>query len=567
MSGSWPLLPLPGMALVVGGLLLPLVPRSLRAPVMVVLPVLGLLQLMALPAGASLGLEAVGLTLEVVRVDGLSLLFGYVFHLAALLGVIFSLRVRDLGQQVAALVYAGSAIGAVFAGDLLSLFLYWELTAVSSVFLIWAAREEGAFRAGLRYLVVQILSGMLLLLGLVLHYQATGSLAFGHLGLESPGGTLIFLAFGIKCAFPLLHTWLPDAYPRATVTGAVFLSAFTTKLAVYALARGFAGTEVLIWIGALMAVLPVFYAVIEDDLRRVLSYSLIIQLGFMVVGVGVGTELALNGTAAHAFGHVLYKALLFMAMGAVLQQTGTARASELGGLYRSMPLTAWFCVVGAASISAVPLFSGFVSKAFITSATAQAGHHLAWTMLLFASAGALLYVGIKVPYLAFFGRDSGVRVAEAPRSMLVAMGLSAVLSVLIGVRPQLLQLILPFPATYDPYTLGHILGQLQLLLFSALAFVIVLRRGWYPRMVPSTNLDFDWIWRGGLPRTWLSLVRLAAPGWRRSGSALGTISRRALNLLQRHFGPRSRLAGTWPTGSMVLWVVVLLALSLLVSYF
>jgi len=555
------------MALVAGGLLLPLVPRGLRGPVMLVLPVLGLLQLVALPAGTSLSLDVLGLTLEVVRADGLSLIFGYVFHLAAFLGIIFSLRIRDLGQQVAALVYAGSAIGAVFAGDLLTLFLYWELTAVSSVFLIWAAREEGAFRAGLRYLMVQILSGMLLLVGVVLHYQSTNSLAFGHLGLESPGGALIFLAFGIKCAFPLLHTWLPDAYPRATVTGAVFLSAFTTKLAVYALARGFAGTEFLIWVGALMAVLPVFYAVIEDDLRRVLSYSLIVQLGFMVVGVGVGTELALNGTAAHAFGHVLYKALLFMAIGAVLHQTGTARASELGGLYRSMPLTAWFCMVGAASISAVPLFSGFVSKAFITSATAQAGHHLAWTMLLFASAGALLYVGIKVPYLAFFGRDSGVRVAEAPRSMLVAMGLGAALSVVIGVRPQLLYGILPFPAGYNPYTPGHVLGQLQLLLFSALAFVILYRRGWYPRMVPSINLDFDWIWRRGLPRAWQFLARFAAPAWHRGRSASGTILRRALDLLQCHFGPGSRLARIWPTGSMVLWVVVLLALSLLVSYF
>jgi multicomponent Na+:H+ antiporter subunit D len=567
MSGSWPLVPLPGMALVAGGLLLPLVPRGLRASVMLVLPVLGLLQLVALPAGASLSLDALGLTLELVRVDGLSLVFGYVFHLAAFLGVIFSLRVRDLGQQVAALVYAGSAIGAVFAGDLLTLFLYWELTAVSSVFLIWAARDEGAFRAGLRYLVVQILSGMLLLVGLALHHQATDSLAFGHLGLESPGGVLIFLAFGIKCAFPLLHTWLTDTYPRATVTGAVFLSAFTTKLAVYALARGFAGTEVLIWIGALMAVLPVFYAVIEDDLRRVLSYSLIIQLGFMVVGVGVGTELALNGTAAHAFGHVLYKALLFMAMGAVLHQTGTARASELGGLYRSMPITAWFCMVGAASISAVPLFSGFVSKAFITSATAQAGHHLAWTMLLFASAGALLYVGIKVPYFAFFGRDSGVRVAEAPRSMLVAMGLGAAMSVVMGVRPQFLYPILPFPTVYNPYTLGHVLGQLQLLLFSALIFVILFRRGWYPRMVPCINLDFDWIWRGGVPRAWRFLARIGGPAWHRAGNALGTMQRQGLDLLQRHFGHRSRLARVWPTGSMVLWVVVLLALSLLVSYF
>lgn len=567
MSGSFPGIPLPGLLLVAGGLLLPLVPVRLRGTFMLVLPVLGFLQILSLPADASWNLEILGLTLEVLRVDGLSLVFGYVFHLAALLGMIFSLRVRDVGQQVAALVYAGSAIGAVFAGDLLTLFLYWELTAVSSVFLVWAGRDEGAFRAGLRYLVVQVLSGMLLLLGLVLHYQATGSMEFGHLGLTSPGTALIFLAFGIKCAFPLLHTWLPDAYPEATVSGAVFLSAFTTKLAVYALARGFAGTEALIWIGALMTVFPVFYAVIENDLRRVLSYSLIIQLGFMVVGVGVGTELALNGTAAHALGHVLYKALLFMAMGAVLHQTGTAKASELGGLYRSMPLTALFCIVGAASISAVPLFSGFVSKALITSATAQAGHHAAWTVLLFASAGVLHYAGIKIPYLTFFGRDSGIRVSEAPKPMLIAMGLTALLCIVIGVRPQMLYLILPFPTEYSPYTASHVIGQLQLLLFSGLAFVVILRRGWFPGMLPSTNLDVDWIWRRGLPRTATFLFRAVSPFFYRIGAAVGSIVKRSLYLLHDHFGPRSRLAGTWPTGSMVLWVVILLALSLLVSYF
>ena len=567
MSGSFPLVLLPGMLLVAGGVLLPLVPGGLRGAFMILLPVLGLSQLVALPADATLSLEAMGLTLEVLRVDRLSLVFGYVFHLAALVGAIFSLRVRDVGQQAAALVYAGSAIGAVFAGDLLTLFLYWELTAISSVFLVWASREERAFRAGLRYLVVQVLSGMLLLLGLALHYQATGSLTFGHLGITSPGTTLIFLAFGIKCAFPLLHTWLPDAYPEATVTGAVFLSAFTTKLAVYALARGFAGTEALIWIGALMTALPVFYAVIEDDLRRVLSYSLIIQLGFMVVGVGVGTELALNGTAAHAFGHVLYKALLFMAIGAVLQQTGTAKASELGGLYRSMPYTALFCIVGAASISAVPLFSGFVSKALITSATAQAGHHAAWTVLLFASAGVLHYAGIKIPYLAFFGRDSGIRVQEAPRHMLMAMGLTAFLCIVIGLRPQLLYHLLPFPVGYEPYTLGHVMSQLQLLLFSALAFAVLMRRGWFPRMLPSTNLDFDWVWRRGLPQAAFALVRATSPLQHRIGAATGRSVKRSLSLLQHHFGSRSRLARTWPTGSMVLWVVILLALSLLVSYF
>jgi multicomponent Na+:H+ antiporter subunit D len=296
---------------------------------------------------------------------------------------------------------------------------------------------------------------------------------------------------------------------------------------VYALARGFAGTEALIWIGALMTVFPVFYAVIENDLRRVLSYSLIIQLGFMVVGVGVGTELALNGTAAHAFGHVLYKALLFMAMGAVLHQTGTAKASELGGLYRSMPLTALFCIVGAASISAVPLFSGFVSKALITSATAQAGHHAAWTVLLFASAGVLHYVGIKIPYLAFFGRDSGIRVAEAPRHMLIAMGLTALLCIVIGVRPQLLYHILPFPVGYSPYTLSHVMAS-----SNSFSSRPRLRRppakGLVSRMLPSTNLDFDWIWRRGLPQAASAWSGPSLPAGYRIRAATGRSVKRSV---------------------------------------
>ena len=252
-----------------------------------------------------------------LRIDRLSLVFGTIFHIAAFINVIYALHVKDDTQHVAGLIYVGSAIGAVFAGDLISLFVYWELSAISSVFLIWCRRTEQAYSAGMRYLIIQVGSGVLLLAGALLYWHETGSIAFNYLGLNGLGNTLIFLAFGIKCAFPLLHNWLEDAYPEATVTGTVFLSAFTTKLAVYALARGFPGTEILIPIGALMAAFPIFFAVIENDLRRVLAYSLNNQLGFMVVGVGIGTELSLNGTAAHAFSHILYKALLFMSMGAV----------------------------------------------------------------------------------------------------------------------------------------------------------------------------------------------------------------------------------------------------------
>ena len=327
----------PALILILGGLLLPLMLPRVRGALTLTLPVLGLVQLLALPYGEYAEISLFQYTLVTLRLDGLSFVFGIIFHLAAFLAALYAWHVRDTLQQAAALIYAGAAIGAVLAGDLITLFVYWEITAVASVFLIWARRSSRSYRAGLRYLIIQVGSGVLLLAGAVLHVQATGSLAFDHLGLDGPGTTLIFLAFGIKCAFPLLHNWLQDAYPEATVTGTVVLSAFTTKMAVYALARGYAGTEMLIWIGAAMTAFPIFYAVIENDLRRVLAYSLNNQLGFMVVGIGVGTELALNGTAAHAFCHILYKALLFMSMGAVLLRAGTIKGSELGGLYKSMP--------------------------------------------------------------------------------------------------------------------------------------------------------------------------------------------------------------------------------------
>ena len=264
--------------------------------------------------------------------------------------------------------------------------------------LILARREPRAVRAAMRYLVFQLVSGLLLLGGAVILIGDTGSSAFGHIGIGSLGGVLIFVAFGIKCGFPLVHTWLTDAYPESTPTGMVFLSAFTTKLAVYALARGYAGTEVLIPIGTAMTVFPIFFAVIENDLRRVLAYSMINQIGFMVVGVGIGTSLALNGAVSHAFNDVIFKGLLLMSMGAVLHQTGKINGSELGGLYKSMPQTTGLCIVGAASISAFPLFSGFVSKSMVMSAAAAEGHWIVWILLLFASAGVFHHAGIKIPY-------------------------------------------------------------------------------------------------------------------------------------------------------------------------
>ncbi len=557
----------PAWTLIIGAALIPVLQGRARSAWTVILPLFGMLQMWYLPAGEWAQLTFMGEELITMRVDRWSTLFGWVFLIAALMSSIYGLHDKHWLTPVAGLTYAGSALGAVFAGDLLTLFVFWELTAATSVFLIWASDTNASFRAGMRYLFVQLASGMLLLFGALQQLAETGSLRFEHIGLDAPGGVLIFLAFGIKCAFPLLHNWLQDAYPEATPTGTVFLSAFTTKLAVYCLARGYAGTDILIPIGTIMTAFPIFYAVIENDLRRVLAYSLNNQLGFMVVGVGIGTELALNGTAAHAFTHIIYKALLFMSMGAVLYRVGTAKGSELGGLYKSMPWTTVFCIIGAASISAFPLFSGFISKSMILSAAAYEGHLIPWLVLLFASAGVFHHSGIKIPFFAFFAHDSGKRCEEAPKNMLIAMAIAAALCIGVGIFPQPLYANLPFPVDYNPYTATHIMTQLQLLMFAALGFSVLMRTGIYPPELRSVNLDTDWFYRRVAPRVANAVMRTWG-GIRESltGATMSAFDG-TVDWLQRHHGVHGTLARTWPTGSMVMWVAVLLTAFLLLYYF
>lgn len=506
--------------------------------------------------------------LTLLRVDKLSLLFGYLFCIASFFAGIFSLHVKDTKQHVAGVMYAGSALGAVFSGDLITLFIFWELLAISSVFLIWARGTERALKAGMRYLVFQVLSGVLLLAGALVYYHQTGSLAFDHIGLDAGvAGWLIFIAFGIKSAFPFLHSWLTDGYPEATVTGTVLLSAFTTKVAVYSLARGFAGEEILIYIGVTMACFPIFYAVIENDLRKVLAYSLINQIGFMVTGIGIGTALALNGAVAHAFSDVIFKGLLFMSMGAVLYRVGNINGSDLGGLYKSMPKTTVLCIIGALSISAFPLFSGFVSKSMVMTALMQEGHGYIWLLMLFASAGVFHHAGIKIPYFAFFHHDSGIRTEEAPHNMLVAMGVAAALCIFIGTQPQYLYALLPWEVEYWPYDLTHVLAQTQLLFFSALAFIWLNKRGLYPPELHSVNLDAEWFYRRLLPtgaqRTVDMLARIKA-------STLTTIKAQAQRV-QNEFSKsplaKYHLAESWQTGSMVFWISAILGAFLLLNIF
>jgi multicomponent Na+:H+ antiporter subunit D len=546
----------------------------LRNILMLAAPIVGALNLMGLEHGVFWSLEFMGYALEPVRVDKLSMMFGYLFHLASFIAIVYALHVKDTVQHVAGLAYAASAVGAVFAGDLLTLFVFWELLALTSVFLIWARRTDRAYSSGFRYLLFQILSGVLLLAGLLIFAQVNNSLLFNHIGLEHDGiaqigAWLIFFAFGIKCAFPFMHTWLTDSYPESTPSGTIFLASFTTKVAVYAFARGYPGEEILVWIGVTMACFPIFFAVIENDLRRVLAYSLINQIGFMIVGIGIGTALALNGAVAHAFNDVIFKGLLMMTMGAVLHMTGKINGSELGGLYKSMPKTTILCIVGAASISAFPLFSGFVSKSMIMAAAVAEGYDVVWLLLLFAAAGVFHHAGIKIPYFAFFHHDSGIRTTEPPLNMLIAMTLGAVTCVILGTFPaQTVYALLPWEHNYSPYDMTHVLTQLQLLFFSALAFVWLNLRNLYPPELPSTNLDTDWFYRKLAPNV---IKRVASTVYgtyeRFEQSVVISIKGMIQNTYDTEEGkPKGYFARLWPTETMVVWVAVLLALYLMIYY-
>ena len=493
MTGEWVH---PGLLLILGAWVLPFLKGRVRQAAMLVLPAAALVDCMLMTPGTYGVASFLGQDLVFGRVDGLSLVFSYVFSIMAFVGMVYALHVEDVFQHVSALTYVGGALGVTFAGDFLSLYVFWELMAISSALLVWLRREPSAVAAGFRYLLVHVLGGLVLLAGIVIHWSQTGSLAFEDMGAFAGGmaWVLILFAFLLNAAVPPLGAWLPDAYPEATVTGAVFMTAFTTKSAVYVLIRGFAGTDLLVWVGAAMAVYGVVYAVLENDARRLLAYHIISQVGYMVCGVGIGTALAINGATAHAFAHILYKALLFMGAGAVMQMTGLRKLNEMGGLYRTMPVTLGLYMIGAFAISAVPLFSGFVSKSMVVSAAGEEHMTTIFLMLTLASAGTFLHTGLKLPYYMFFGKDAGLRAEEPPRNMLVAMGLAAVACVLIGVFPGLLYEHLPNPTEYVPYTLVHVTNALGMLAFTALGFFLLLK---HLDPEPQISLDTDWFYRRG----------------------------------------------------------------------
>ncbi|MFH1146549.1 MAG: Na(+)/H(+) antiporter subunit D [Pseudomonadota bacterium] len=486
----------PGLVIVIGALAIPLLRGVWRQVYTVALPVAAFWLVLTTGPGTYGAYQFLGQDIICGKVDKLSLIFAHVFTLMAIIGAIYSLHVKEWGHQMAGFFYVGGSLGVTFAGDYLTLFVFWELMAFASVFLVWYRKTQQSIDAGYRYLLVHVAGGLFLLGGMLLRLNEVGNLVVGPISTEGAtlASYLIMIGFCLNAAVPPIHAWLPDAYPEATVAGAVFMCAFTTKTAVYALARVFPGHEILAILGAIMTVYGVGYAVIENNARRILAYHIVSQVGYMVCGVGIGTQMAINGTCAHAYAHIIYKALLFMGAGAVLEMTGRSKLSELGGLYKYMPLTMIWTVIGGISISGFPLTSGFVSKSMIVAAAHHEHAAFLTFMMMLAGVGTFLSVGLKLPYFIWFGKDSGVKAKEAPLNMHIAMAIAAFLCIYMGIDYGFLYKLLPYPNHWAPYSTGHLLEMTQVLVLCGLGFFIFLKR---LTPEPHLNLDVDYFYRYG----------------------------------------------------------------------
>jgi len=486
----------PATWFLMGAFFLPVFKRmGLMKVVLIAVPLIAFFQIQWLPE--SFGqVSYLGFDLVFGRVDSLTRVFLHVFTLMALIGCVYGLHVKETGQHIAAFLYVAGSLGVTLCGDYLTLFIFWELMAVASTFLIWYRKKKRSVQAGYRYLLVHVAGGLILLAGIFLRYKNVHDLSFVRIAAQgaSTADYLIMIGFMLNAAVPPIHAWLPDAYPEASVTGAVFMCAFTTKTAVYVLARAFPGFEALAILGAVMTLYGVGYAVVENDARRILAYHIVSQVGYMVCGVGIGTAMSVNGACAHAYAHIIYKALLFMGAGAVLEMTGKSKLNELGGLYKRMPWAMIFTVIGGISISGFPLTSGFISKSMIIAAAGESHRTVLMLMMTLASVGTFLSVGIKLPYFIWFGKDSQVPAKEAPWNMNLGMAIAAFLCFFMGVYPEYLYKMLPFPVSYHPYTAYHLSETLQLMGFTGLGFYIMVKK-LIP--APKMNLDLDWFYRKG----------------------------------------------------------------------
>ena len=481
----------PAFFFIFGALLIPLFKARLKSLYLLSVSVIAFIDLFLMEPGTYWVYPFLNNDLVFLKVDRLSLVVGYIFILIGFLAILYSLHVKEDGQHAASFLYIGSSLGVIFAGDYFSLFIFWEIMAVSGVLLVWYQREKEALDAGFRYLLMHFFGGGFLLVGILIHTYSKGSMLVGPLE-NSWASLFILIGFGLNTAFIPLHTWLPDSYTEGTVTGSVFLSVYTTKTGVYVLARCFSGMELVAYMGGVMALYGVIFALLQNDTRKLLSYHIVSQVGYMVAGVGIGIPLGVNGGIAHLFNHILYKSLLFMCMGSVIYMTGRRKLTELGGLAKQMPITCLTCLVASLSISGAPGFNGFVSKGMVLSSAVEANKPILELLLSLASVGTFLSF-TKLCYYTFFTKNETIETKEVPWNMQLAMGVTALLCIFYGVYPQSLFNLLPFPeVSVHPYSASHVIGTIQLFLWAGVVWIMA-RGAFSPH--EGLVLDFDYFYR------------------------------------------------------------------------
>jgi len=553
----------PVLVLLVGAILISLTRGQLRSAIVLISPLVTLWAVWQIPDGVAITVDFIGYQLEPVEGSALRRLFAMIFSLMTFVGGLYAFRHASALELAASYAYAASAIGVAFAGDLITLFIFWEAMAIFSTAVVWCGGTPMSGSAGRRYAIMHVVGGVILMVGIAGVSIQTGSIDVQAMRAVDFVSWMILIGLLINAAAPPVSAWLSDAYPEATSTGAVFLSAFTTKTAVLALILLFPGEPVLIGVGIYMIFYGIIYALLENDARRILAYSIVNQVGFMVCAIGIGTQLALNGAAAHAFAHIIYKGLLFMSAGVVLYRTGKRKCTDLGGLFRTMPLTCVCGIIGALSISSFPLTSGFTTKALISEAALSEGLAVVYFLLAAASAGVFLHAGIKFPWFVFFQKDSGLRPKDAPWNMAAAMVLFAFLCIALGVFPKPFYDLLPYPVQYEAYSPGKVLFYLQLLLFSGLAFFILLP---VMKRTLTVTLDTDWLWRIFFGRLANTLLVISAAIKETVSSIAGPRLCKMQASIQRHWGVGGVFARSWPIGTTAIWISVLLSAYVLLYY-
>ena len=525
----------PGIIMIAFGFIVTILPRGFRKPLSIIAPATATWAFFMMTEESSLPYElAPYIKMEFIHLDSLAWTFMLVFCTIAVLNGIYGIGIQHRYECGMSMVYAGSVMGVILAGDCLSLIIFWEISAFASMYVVYCKHDRPSARASFRYILVHAFGGNMLLAGLIIYMFHYGN-TLGHLSecIGEPCFWLIAIGIGVNAAIPPLHAWLPDAYPESTATGTVYLSSFTTKAAIYLMLRMMSGLTDLVWIGAIVAIYGACMAIMENGIRRLLAYHIISQLGMMIAAAGAGEAIGIDAATAHAFTNILFKGVLMMGAGAVIYATGRSNITELGGLAKKMPVTACCFLISSLAIAGLPGLSGFVSKALIMDAMHEAGYTVPALLLTAGGVGTLLSITLKINYFVFFGPCDDEKVSEVskkvPFSMKLAMILGTAATVAIGVFPQKFYSLMPYATIVEPYHMGHVLEYVAIFIGGSIPFFLYIRK-----MKPHEEItvDFDWFYRKPFNTLilWISHVLENIFAWCSLHSARGA------DYLRAHFG-------------------------------